>query len=357
MADDPITLDAVEVTAKASNNQSQFGRKLYCAIGGTGGGLNFSDFRVVFQVRRGDNQTPNTCNIRIYNVSKQTMAKVTQEFTAVNLQAGYENGNFGLIFKGVIKQFRKGRENATDTYLDILAADGDEAYNFAPILMTLASGSTPLYTVGEFLKSLKAFSIDPPDYIPPTFNIPSPHPRTYAGLAPDVLREFAQDHQCRWSIQDGQLTFIPVNSFLPGPIPLISPSTGLIGIPEQTVDGIEMRVLLNPTIKIGQLIQLQATVNQAQINPSLSGNQTNFQLGAMGSTPTGITGSAKLFGSGSDGSGYYYVAEADHSGDTRGNDWYTDLICVAADATTLPASISSNIASVAPANVTVVGSR
>ena len=48
--------------------------------------------------------------------------------------------------------------------------------------------------------------------------------------------------------------------------------------------------------------------------------------------------------------GYYYVMLAEHYGDTRGNDFYTDVICLAADVTVLPDSFRDK-AAVPPDNV------
>ncbi|MGQ3505100.1 hypothetical protein ACT9SR_13340, partial [Enterococcus faecalis] len=76
--------------------------------------------RIVFDVRRGDLQTPNSLRARVYNVSETTRQRIEQEFTRIVLQAGYA-GNYGIIFDGSVKQVRRGRENQTDTYLDITA--------------------------------------------------------------------------------------------------------------------------------------------------------------------------------------------------------------------------------------------
>jgi hypothetical protein len=68
-----------------------------------------SALRVVFHVRRGDLQTPNSAAIRVYNVSETTKQRIEKEFTRVVLQGGYQ-GNFGIIFDGTIKQVRRGQE-------------------------------------------------------------------------------------------------------------------------------------------------------------------------------------------------------------------------------------------------------
>ncbi len=58
------------------------------------------------------------------------------------MQAGYESGAYGIIFKGTIKRIKTGRESAIDSFLEIMAADADEAFNFAFVNKTLAAGAT-----------------------------------------------------------------------------------------------------------------------------------------------------------------------------------------------------------------------
>ena len=92
----------------------------------------------------------------------------------------------------------------------------------------------------------------------------------------------------------------------------------MIGIPEQTQNGIRVRCLLNPNIKIGQIIKIEGTINQFRLDTASLAGVTNAN----------IQRSNKL-----NGQGLYYVMYAQHTGDTRGNPWYTDLICLSVDAT------------------------
>ena len=87
-------------------------------------GLDLSELRIVFDVRKGETETPNSAEIRVYNLSEATMSRMRREFTRVILQAGYRS-NYGIIFDGNIRQTLQGRENGTDTYIEIIAADGD----------------------------------------------------------------------------------------------------------------------------------------------------------------------------------------------------------------------------------------
>lgn len=296
----------------------QYLRQLKVALADSGGnGLDFSEFRVTFTVRRGDYQTPNSVDLRIYNLSDHTANRIQKEFSQVSLSGGYP-GNIGRIFKGTIKQVRKGRIDQRDSYVDVTAADGDEAYNFAPISKSLKAGTTPGGIYQALVQAMAAKGITQ-GYTP---NLPengSVRGRVLYGMARDELRDFANTNDSSWSIQDGSMTLIPMTSYVPGNVLTITPSTGLVGVPEQTQQGIHIRTLLNPNIKIGQTIKLDQTdVNKLRFGLDQGSIQGNLRLQPAIKTS---------------GDGLYYVMVANHSGDTRGQEWYTDMTCLAVDAT------------------------
>lgn len=113
----------------------------YCKLTVAGGGdsVDLSQLRIRFQVTQHNLQSPNAADITITNLSDQTVKRIKGEGTEVTLEAGYEE-NPGLIFKGQIIQKRSGRENPVDTYLNIIAQGGDQAYNHAVVSKTLAAG-------------------------------------------------------------------------------------------------------------------------------------------------------------------------------------------------------------------------
>ena len=290
--------------------------------GKDGSALDLSALRFSFAVRRGDIETPNSADIRVYNLSDATAKKIMQllptpEFTRVVLQAGYD-GNFGVIFDGTIKQIRHGRESQTDTYLDISAADGDSAYNFAVSAVSLAAGSKPADHIAAILQDMAKKGVSQ-GYSPDLPGNPLPRGKVIYGMSRDALRGVARNTSSAWSIQDGKVDFIPLTSYKPGEVAVINSTTGMIGLPEQTQNGIRIKTLLNPNLKIGQAVQINnASVQQYRYNLALK--QTAQNLMAQNVLKT-------------DADGVYYVMVANHSGDTRGNDWYTDLICLSIDAT------------------------
>lgn len=316
----------------------QYLRKVSLIVGpDSGDALDLSEFRIRFSVRRGDYQTPNTADIRVYNLSDSTANRVAKEFSRVVLQAGYE-GNYGIIFDGTVIQSLQGRESPTDTYLDIRAADGDQAYNFAVVNVSLAAGATPKDQIQAVLRAMQPHGVME-GYIPELDGNPLSRGVVLYGMARDVLRTIAKNTQTAWSIQDGKLNFVPLSAYMPGDIPVITSETGMVGMPEQTQNGIKLKMLLNPSIKVGTLIQ----INNASIQGyryDLSNTKGAFASNAQAATSSKLN-STDDYRSGSKTpqadmrkhDGYYYVMVANHAGDTRGNDYYTDVICLGVDAT------------------------
>jgi hypothetical protein len=312
----------------------QFIRTLSCQIGTpsrqtsigptAAQGLEFGDFRCVFTVKRGDYQNPNTADVRIYNLNDATANLIQNEFTQISLSAGYKGTAPGQIFNGTIKQVRKGRYNQLDSYVDVTAAEGDEAYNYSFLQQSLKAGqATPQNIIEQCLSTMGLYGIEK-GYIPEVPANALPRGRVLYGKAIDELRNFAKQWGFSFNLNDGRLSIIPLRSYIPsGTIPIISPQTGLIGVPEQMQNGLNMRVLLNPTIKVGQLVKLETNaINQLRYGTDSASQAANVGL-AISATRINKQG-------------FYYVMIANHSGDTRGNPWYTDLVCLDVDATINP---------------------
>ncbi|HDR9500118.1 TPA: hypothetical protein QDC06_003377 [Burkholderia cepacia] len=283
-------------------------------------GLDLSALRFTFDVRRGDRETPNSAHIRVYNLSPNTANKVSFEFSRVMLQAGYGD-DCGIIFDGTLVQARQGRESPTDTFLDLTCADGDRAYNFATINTTLAAGATHEDVVDAVMKAFAEKGVTR-GYIPDLTGNAYPRGRVLFGMARDFMRDAAQDLDMDWSIQNGQLTMIPRTAFIPSDIYKVTQETGMVGMPTQLRNYIFVRMLLNPNIKIGNVIQLEnASIQRYEYSLAVRDdpqNRFDAQLNKL-NNPNGKYG-------------YYRVMVAEHMGDTRGNDWYTEATCIAVDA-------------------------
>ncbi|MFJ7312513.1 phage protein [Pseudomonas sp. NPDC098747] len=296
----------------------QYIRKISLTVGDEAEAIDLSDLRIRFSVRRGDYQTPNSADIRVYNVSTQTALKVDREFTRIRLEAGYE-GSYGLIFEGTVKQVRPGRESQTDTYIDITAADGDAAYNFAFISTTLVAGATPTDQINACAKAMESYGVTSPE-LPPNLPVWAlPRGVAMFGLVRDQLADISRTIGCSWSIQDGRLTIVPENGYLEGGAAVINSATGMIGLPEQVQNGINVKMLLNPNVKIGRSLQINnSSIQQYRFGISVADQAQNYAIDMQNRTNS---------------DGFYKVFTATHYGDTRENDWYTEAQCLSIDIT------------------------
>lgn len=304
----------------ATDLDALFGRKALLIVGNDTDELDLSDMHFKFRVKQSDQESPNTTEIRVYNLSDETLKRIQGEFTRVALQAGYERAGFGIIFDGTIKQFRRGKENATDTYLDILAAVGDIPYNFGVCNATLAAGSSAKERVEAIVGQMGLGVGDMPKI--DTGGV-LPRGKVLWGMGRSLLRCEAMTRGSTWSIQDGKVTMVPLDGYLPDEAVVLTALTGLIGNPEQTDQGLNVRCLLNPKLKIGGLIQ----IDNASINQTTQAISSVIEAGQQ---PYNKYAGVQMLANVSN-DGFYRVYVVEYVGDSRGQDWYADIIGLAID--------------------------
>ncbi len=295
----------------------QYMRKFNLVVFGTDlNGLDLSQLRCKFVVKRSDTMTPNVAEIRVYNVEEKTAIRISTEFKRVVLQAGYAE-NYGVIFQGNIKQVIIGRESATDTFIDIVAGDGERAYNFSIVSATIAAGATQRDQAEASIRCMNTNGVDQ-GYMGDFPNEQLPRGKVMYGNARNYLRDIAQTTDKSWSIQDEKVNFVSKKSYLPGERVVLTSKTGMIGTPQQTNEGVNVKCLLNPMIQIGGRIEIDnKSIERFKINLTVPNSAANI--------PAPLTAD-----------GVYYVLVAEHEGDTRGVAWYTSLICLNVDVTTNP---------------------
>lgn len=297
----------------------QWIRKCRLTVSSATQALDLSEFRIKFQVLQSDVETPNNAAIRVYNLSDDTIQSIRKSYTTVILEAGYETGNFGVIFYGTLKQFRIGRENLTDSYIDLLAADGDTNYNDTFINQTIANKNN---TPRQRLDAAAQASGLPPVYGEIPLGGVLPRGKVLFGLPRVVMRQTTASILYTWSIQNGKIQFIPLQGYLPTEVVQINSFTGMVGYPEQTDQGIKAQTLLNPKLVIGGRIQ----INNADINQTLNAVGNDVVPLAFNNP---LAGPQRLARTSDDG--LYRIFVAEHAGDTRGREWYTNIVGITID--------------------------
>jgi hypothetical protein len=293
-----------------------------------GNGLDLSQLHCKFSVKRSSNQTPNCADIRVYNLKAETASAIQQALApALNkngillhsggqviIQGGYDS-NYGVVFKGNIKQIILGRESATDTFMDLNCGDGDLAYNYAVVNSSVAAGSSMAQQFNQIAAPMTNLGVgqlqNQPSFQPTVL----PRGKTLWGNSKDYLRTFAQQNGLTWSIQDKKIKFIPQKGYAKGASVILTSKTGMIGTPEQTNIGVNAVCLMNPLINPGRTIKIDnASVAKLKIDLGNPNDPVNL---APPLTADGV----------------YYVLVIEQTGDNRGIDWYSKLVCCTTSAT------------------------
>ena len=306
---------------------NQFGRRISLLLSSVDKVLDLSEFRIKFNVQAADVQIPNAAEIRVYNLSAGTVRQIQAkgEFSEVTLSAGYSDGNFGVIFSGTIKQYKIGRENATDSYLDIFASDGDELYNQGFVNLSQAKGKTPADLIKALAKN-DGVTADLTSVKTDAQHVPSIRGVVQFGMSRLKYRNLASQLDAGWSIQNGAIQFTDNTGYREDEAVAINVLTGLIGVPELTDEGISIQCLLNSRVRIGSRVQL----NNKEVAQLVERDPTSAPL-YYNVRASSIRNSGFL-----SADGMYRAFAITHDGDSRGNAWYTHLVCLNVDISAVP---------------------
>lgn len=234
-----------------------FGRQVFAEIGVPGGDFRrWSDLRISARIKKGVSGSPNTAEIDIYNLAPQSIALAQERGAAVRLFAGYSVPR--LVFAGPIN--RDGAQltkRGVDRVLSIEAQDGGDRYRSARVNVTFDRG-TPLADVFSALADATGLPLGAVE-VPPGAQLTQG--ATLTGRASDALDTLALSVGAEWSIQDGELQFLPRGRGRPDEAILVSSHPGsrnLIGEPAPTSDGLSARALLDGRYLPGRRIRLES---------------------------------------------------------------------------------------------------
>lgn len=281
--------------------------------------LNVSDLHCTFEVHKKRNKGGFYAVCRIYNLNTETEDKLVMEGDRLIIEAGYiaqtsteetvEDGTkvttyqdlqYGKIFDGKIVWPSRSRDSNVDYVLTLMAIDGDQPLNINFISKTVNRGlnsrriietvakdseeATPINSVSDGLSDQEL-----------------PRGKVFFGKPYKYVQDVCRGNAASFYIEDGSLNVTRLQDVQKDEAIVVTPETGLIGTPQQIQFGVSCKLLLNPAIHLESFIQIKkAQVNETSTTP---GQQVQ---------PL-------------DDDWIYQVCELTHVGDTRGNDWYTEI--------------------------------
>jgi hypothetical protein len=245
--------------------------------------------RVVFDIELNLVKDPNTIDLQIYNLKRDTRSRVAAKGTRTTFEAGYF-GRTSIIFDGKI-DFGSTRREGADWITEFQSTDGGDAARKARINEVLASGTTIEQALkvaaektnlglGNALEKIKAGNIRG---ALKSFS----GGIVLSGKATEQLNKIVELTGFDWSIQQGQIQLLePDGAIDPNLAIVLSPTTGLIGSPQPGDEGIvAAKSLLIPDLLPGRRVEIRS----AEVN------------------------------------GFHRIERVRFTGDTWGNDWYADI--------------------------------
>ena len=275
------------------------------------GSLDCSALRCKFKIEKSVNETPNFAQIVLYNLAASTVAQIKAGDKLI-FSAGYENGNFGMIFTGEVVQPFITREGGVDILLNLICQDGDVFLNSAFTCKTLEKGST-IKDVVDTCATLPQKKIS--DKI--TAGESYIRGKVLFGQSANYLKGVAQATDTQFFVSDEEISIVGAEDYENGLAVDLNADTGLVGDPNQTDDGVQAKCLLNPSIKLNTLVHIDASAIAAKALTNAESKLSSFSA-----------------------NGVYRVVKIIYEGDTDGDPWYCTFDAITQDGAS-PAGTSS----------------
>lgn len=286
--------------------------------------IDLSPLRFTFTVSGSPYWTSKSLKCRVWNVPTDMAKSIANEYTSVTLEAGYQHGPYGQIFAGAIIFSEFGKESGTDTFLALEASVTPEGINGAPINTTLSPGYTDSTILDACLTALAPYGVTRGVIAKFLDDNGRPRGRALHGSVGDALRDLGKNQNAVASIDDaGKLNLVRAGESLTtgDQVVVLNSQHGMIGVAAQTLGGgIRATSLLNPMLVPNGRVHLDERETVQQTIPE-DPTQSPFQVGDT-------FAKSQVIHTPLAANGIYVLMEVTHSGDTRGENWQTDIVTV-----------------------------
>ena len=292
-----------------------FGRRYRVFIDiGDGKALDVSDLRCVFEISKTSYMEANQSIVQIYNLNPDDENKIIKQGQRIIIEAGYVGSQYGKIFDGNVIQAIRSKEDGVNYILTLVSMDNDRYTAYGLINVALVAQQSAREAVNALVSKASV-----PTQLGSVSQLNTVYPRgkILFGMSKDFLSQIAASENMTYYSEDGKVNIISVSELPSNTIKSYGPRNGLIGIPTQTELGVSCTVLLDPYITVNKFFHIDNT------------KVTGYQY-----TPGQPVRSL-------DSEGIYRVITLKHRGDTRGNDWYTEIEAVS-QAGLLPSMVAGN---------------
>lgn len=274
----------------------RFDRIAHVDIGAPGAlGLRISNLRIKFEVHKTLTETTNSAKVEVFGLGSSTRARLKggKDSSYLSLFAGYvEESGAILLFSGDVVHILHVRQ-PPESSSRIECGDGAKVLKDSYISLSYKSGVTARRVLSDIASKMGVTLVASKNLSDATYA----GPFSFIGAAKEALRRVSNRLVATWAIHNGILYMTAAGDSYQSEAIVLSARTGMLSHPEllktqkQQFDSTserpryKVRSLLLPSIAPGHLIKIEAT---------------------------GL-------------SGMFRADDIKHSGDTFGDDWFTEL--------------------------------
>lgn len=234
-----------------------------------------------FNVKRDIFSAINTMELDIYNLSKENRDFMYQDLQSQRaycyLEAGYKGWAKSLIFAGNVWNTLSKREGV-NSITHVTAYDGYNALQ-AEVNQTLDAGATVQDVVNVAQRTMQ---LDEGVY---SFkNYKFVRPVELEGNAFYVINKYVNRNAY---IDLGKLNIQDTNEVYEGEVLVIDDETGLIGTPERSLEFLTVKMIFEPRVQVGQLIELKSSYE-----PRYNGQYKVYGVSHSGTISDSVSGQA-----------------------------------------------------------------
>ena len=240
--------------------------------------------RVQFKIKKSKEKEPNTAEITITNLAEHTRRSMQTKGVRVLLEAGYVGTGITGIFTGNVRTIDSIREK-TEWNTILHCGDGDRSFRYARVSESFVPG-TAAADVLRAIAIATGLSLGNTASAAQGLSRVFQQGYTVTGSAQRSLDRLLTSLGYSWSIQNNALQILARDQVLDLSIPLISPSTGLLGSPEMGTPEkagepalCKFKALLTPTVP-GAVVHLKSehydtdvVVKKCEMNGDTSGGE------------------------------------------------------------------------------------
>lgn len=227
--------------------------------------VTISGLRASATVANAGGRSMGTLDARIYGMRLATMNKLStlgmvvtaQRKNSVTLLA-YNRGEVpATVFQGTINNAWAEFSGAPDVPFHVVAQTGlFDAVQPAQALSIKGSADVGQMISGLAVQMGVAFENNGV-----TAKLANPY---YSGSPRQQALQIVQDAGIMWNgVQNGILAIWNPGGSRGGTVPLVSPTTGMIGYPTYTANGLSVKTLFNPSIGLGTKIKIDSSLTPA----------------------------------------------------------------------------------------------